>query len=205
MSVLLVDVNNNGSVDWHKMKATGVQGAFIKATQGDSFVDPMWRHHRAAAQAEGLLVAPYHYFVGNGTAVAQAQHFIATVGGFSGLLPFALDLEIDGPQRAGVNPKAYVHSALAFLAEMRTHLPNVKPWVYSYRDFFQWLGNPTAFAAVGARLWEAAYNASPHPLAGWTTISMHQFTDQGHIAGSGGVDEDRFVGDFADLKALVIP
>lgn len=205
--LLGVDLSHhNFNPNFKTLADAGVHFVFQKVSQGATFVDPTWPRNRKAAQSEQLIVFPYHYFTYTLDAVAQAKHFISTVGNFSGLGAPALDLELDSNQRGGIDPAAYVRSALAFLAEIRQHLPGVRPFVYSYHDFFDtFLGGPKAFAAEGDREWLASYSGVPHPLTGFKTIDVLQFTDQGHIGGLSGVDEDKINGTLADLKKLVIP
>jgi hypothetical protein len=73
----VIDVSHhNGAIDWPAVAAGGIALAFIKATQGERFVDPAYARNRAAAAAAGVLAVPYH-FVDGGDPAAQAAHFLA--------------------------------------------------------------------------------------------------------------------------------
>jgi lysozyme len=58
----VIDVSHhNGAIDWSKVAAAGNAFSFVKATQGDGYVDPMFATNVAAARAAGLMAVPYHF------------------------------------------------------------------------------------------------------------------------------------------------
>lgn len=75
--ILGIDVSKwNLALDWEKVKAGGVEFAFVKATQGNYTVDPLLREHVARAKAAGLLVGLYHWCDPLSGDTAQAQYFL---------------------------------------------------------------------------------------------------------------------------------
>jgi len=76
----VIDVSHhNGAIDWPAVAAAGIALAFIKATQGDAFVDPRFADNRRDAAAAGIMVVPYH-FLDTTDAEDQAGHFLEVIG-----------------------------------------------------------------------------------------------------------------------------
>ena len=89
-----VDVSAyQGSVDWQTLSAQGIDFAFIKATEGSSFVDSCFAYNCAEAQKQSLSVGAYHFFSYDSRGESQAKHYIDTVAPFDGMLPPVIDLE----------------------------------------------------------------------------------------------------------------
>lgn len=89
----IIDVSHyNGMIDWSAVAGAGIALAFIKATEGAGFNDPRYADNRAAAEAAGILVVPYHFIDAEAEAGDQARHFIAASGLVSGM-PAMLDWE----------------------------------------------------------------------------------------------------------------
>lgn len=104
----VVDVShNNGAVAWSAVAASGIALAFIKASEGTDFVDPLFARNRDAALAAGLLVVPYH-FIDAGAPADQARHFIEIAALASGD-PAMLDWET----RATVEDAVAIGAAVA--------------------------------------------------------------------------------------------
>lgn len=66
MAYELIDISSwqhpgGAGIDWDKVKAAGVAGVIIKATQGVDYVNPYFAGDVAGAHAAGLLVGAYHY------------------------------------------------------------------------------------------------------------------------------------------------
>lgn len=79
MSIGIDTSHHQGVIDWQKVKRAGVAWAWIKATQGTSYVDPMWEQNAAGATAAGVPWGAYH-FQDHQNPVAEADHFLRTVG-----------------------------------------------------------------------------------------------------------------------------
>lgn len=93
-----VDVSSYQSrVDWPGLWASGHRFAWVKATEGVTYVSPTYAAQRSGALAVGMLVGGYHYArPASSGGAAQARHFLAHGGGWTPdgrTLPGALDLE----------------------------------------------------------------------------------------------------------------
>jgi len=196
-----IDVSHwQGTINWSQVAAAGKKFAFIKATDGTSFVDNMYATNHVQAKAAGLKTGAYHFArpsAAAGNAAAQADLFVNTAQlGINDLLP-ALDLEVTGSLSVAAL-QSWVSQFLGRVVQ-RT---GVKPMIYVSPAFWsKYLGNTTMFADAGYNvLWIAHWttNASPTVPAsnwggkGWT---FWQYTSDGSVPGiSGRVDLDRFNG-----------
>ena len=87
---------DNEPIDWHKVAQSGHTFTIIKATQGDSYVNPWLRRDYDDAFAAGLLVGTYHYYDASAEATKQAEHYVGCLMGMKLDLHAWLDMEITG-------------------------------------------------------------------------------------------------------------
>lgn len=132
-----IDISHhNGAVDWTAIPRDKYDFAYIKATEGGDWTDPLFTANWNNAREAGLRVGAYHYFTLCRDGAEQAQHFIATAPRDNDTLAPAVDLEYMGnckerPVRA------------AFLAELDQFMTAVTayygtpPVIYSTFDFYR--------------------------------------------------------------------
>lgn len=61
-SIRGIDVSNwQGYIDYSEVKNSGVEIVYIKASQGDSIVDPYFQTNYNNAKANGLKIGLYHF------------------------------------------------------------------------------------------------------------------------------------------------
>src|SRR3954449_12937619 len=88
-----IDVSKSqGTVDWTAVQAAGYAFAYVKATDGQTYVDPTFEQNWTGAASAGLLRGAYHFFRAEDSPQAQAEFFWQTVGG-NGDLPLVIDVE----------------------------------------------------------------------------------------------------------------
>ena len=165
-----------------------VQAVIIRASYGETGVDPYYLSHYKAAKAAGLKVGFYHYLeaVTPDQARLEARHFASLIRDLDCDLRPALDYEAFHNQ----GRDAVTDVALAFLTTLEGEL-GARPMLYadSYaaRHYFG--------AALGAYpLWVADWDVPAPDLSGspWSTWAAWQYTDGGRIPGvAGRVDLDR--------------
>ncbi|UWQ90211.1 glycoside hydrolase family 25 protein [Rhodobacteraceae bacterium M382] len=80
-------------VDWTQARKAGIDFAFIKATEGGDFLDPMFKSHWRGAGRARILRGAYHFFYFCRPAADQARWFIRNVPKTRGMLPPVLDME----------------------------------------------------------------------------------------------------------------
>lgn len=197
-SVKGMDVSHyDGTIDWSVAHGSGIDFAFVKATEGTTFVDPTFATNWAGMKKAGVVRGAYHFFHSNVNPVAQADFVTKTVGALEpGDLPIVIDLEVtDG------NPESTVIStATAFLAAV-TKATGVTAMIYTspafLSDFSSFTGNP---------LWVANWGVMcPDVPAPWSTWTFWQNSATGTVSGVSGasaVDLDYFNGTLAALGAL---
>ena len=179
MTVHGVDVASYQATDF---PTSGLAFAFVKATEGTGYVNPLHAAQVAHARATGLLVGHYHYGKG-GSVAAELAHFLGTIAPqlTAGDL-LAFDWEETAVSCAEKDD--WIRSAQA-------RQPAHRVLLYCNRDF--WLNRDTT-SFCGDGLWIADPSSSAgHPRVqhAWT---VHQYSS------SGGIDHN--VAAFADRAAL---
>jgi lysozyme len=193
-----IDVSHwQGTIDWQAVRGGGIDFAFIKATEGGTYVDPQFARNWAAAADAGITRGAYHYFRPNVDAVKQAEHFLRVTRLSAGDLPAVLDVETSDGMAGD-----------SLLRAVRTWLETVeratgkRPIVYTYPDFW----NRYVAASPGAYpLWIASYGREQPlmPSTGWSDWTFWQSSAIGRVPGiQGDVDLDHFRGGSTELAAL---
>jgi GH25 family lysozyme M1 (1,4-beta-N-acetylmuramidase) len=197
-----IDVSHwQGSINWPKVKAAGMQFAFMKATESTTYTDTAFATNWAGAASVGMYRGAYHFARPKvGTGAAQADYFVSRVGSFqgAGTLPPVLDLEATG----GLGVTALRTWTQAWLTRVEQVTGRI-PIIYVSPAFWEsYLGNSTAFTRYP--LWIAHYGVSaPRVPGGWPTWTFWQRTSSGSVSGiSGNVDMNSFNGTSAQLAAL---
>jgi lysozyme len=117
-----IDVSHHqGAIAWTKLPGQGVRFAWIKATEGASGRDPLFRRNWDEAARAGVRRGAYHFFTLCRSGADQASNFMATVPADPQALRPAIDLEYLG--NCGARPEpARVRAELAdFLARIEGH------------------------------------------------------------------------------------
>lgn len=188
----IVDLSHwQAPVDFPAMKAGGVLGVILKATQGIDYVDPTFAPRAAAAASAGLLVGAYHFFDGSAP-LAQADAFWRIAKGTPLL---ALDFE--------PNPTSGMleQNAETIVTGLKS-LNGSWPALYTGR----WEIPVVSSILQQCPLWLAEYGTTPIPPPGWVQWKIWQYTDGtinsngSGVPGVGGkCDRDRFNGTVDDL------
>lgn len=174
-----IDISHyDGAVDFAAVKTSG-HGDFtyIKATEGEGYVDSRFTRNRQSASAAGVPWGPYHFFRAYSVASAQTQadHFWQTIKGTGYSLRPVVDVETaDGQQRA-----ADVRAILQAFCDRFQQLSGENPVIYSYTSYINEYGLARAFG--GYLLWQADYRSSRSDT-GWDA-QVWQYSDKGHVAG----------------------
>ena len=191
-----VDVSHyQGTIDWLKVKAAGMGFAFVKVTDGESWVDPCCHLNTVGARAAGLTVGAYHFFRPLDDAKTQAQHFIDTVDLLGGPFLVALDVE-----DCGDDWDQFTHQQIAEM--VNTWLDTVQaafrtaPFFYTNQPFAD---KYLTMVATGVYpLWLARY-AQKVP-AGWQNYKVWQESESGAVDGIPGKVDLDYANDGVDLS-----
>lgn len=132
-----VDVSAyQGEIDWAVLSNEGIQFAFIKATEGSSFVDKRFPYNWEQVHTTNLRAGAYHFFSFDSTGEAQAEHYIGTVPKTEHMLPPVVDLELYGSYRNAPPAKAETVARLdALLTALHDHY-GVRPILYATHETY---------------------------------------------------------------------
>ena len=202
-----IDISHHqGKIDWKKVAADGIKFAYIKASQGASFVDKMAVENVRGAKEAGILCGLYHYFTPTGDAGAQFTNFwsvLMNCGGPKGLLTPVLDVEGDDKNQVDMGFDKYAESANAWLTYLASKTLRYGI-VYTYPFFaYKLRGKLSKYP-----LWAASYpkltleNGVLTGFPGWDNYTLWQYSNKGKVSGiKGYVDLDSAN---IDIKSLVI-
>lgn len=186
------------TINFATLKAGGILGVILKATEGTGYTDTTYRSRRASAEQAGLIVSTYH-FLKAGNAQAQMAYYLAQVNPAPGER-MVIDVEEAGTTLSDV------HAAVqALLDDPR----GVQVTVYGGSLIKDLLGSsPDKFLADNTSLWLAQYTSGTPswPKQVWPNWSLWQYSDKGSVKGvSGACDVNVFNGEDANLVKWLSP
>ncbi|MGG7176822.1 GH25 family lysozyme [Clostridium paraputrificum] len=182
-----IDVSNwQGNIDFVQVKNSGIKVVYMKTSEGVSFVDKFFSQNYQNAKAQGLDVGFYHFFRGNLDPIAQANHFVNTIGNRVPDCKLAIDLE----SADGMGKVELTSRALQFIDEVK-RLTGKDLVVYTYTYF----ANSNIDTRLGVYpLWIAHYGVSaPGSNPIWNDWVGFQYSDKGNVPGvAGNCDMNEF-------------
>ncbi|QIY67996.2 GH25 family lysozyme [Streptomyces sp. RLB1-33] len=192
------------TVDWSAVATDGASFAYVKATEGTSYISSRFSQQYDGAAAVGLIRGAYHFArPDKASGTDQADYFVDHGGAWQPdgkTLPGVLDIEATPglPACYGISPDATVRWIAAFDSEYRRRTGR-HPVINSNTSWWsQCTGNSSAFAATNL-LWIGSWTGTPHPLPnGWASYAFWQTSDSGTFPG----DQDVFNGTEQDLRNL---
>ncbi len=195
-----IDVSHHqGDIDWVAVREAGIQFVFAKATEGNTFIDPLFAINWQCLKEAGLYRGAYHFFHPDVDPILQAEHFIANVQLEPGDLPPALDIEVsDGAAVKDIDKNIQIW------LDRVTEEYGVRPMIYSGLNFL------TANLAEGFGaypLWIADYVQEIQKIPGdWQTWTLWQNTDNEIVKGiEGPVDRSIHHGPQSRWEHLLVP
>jgi lysozyme len=197
---------DDAPIAWSKVAAAGYTFAAVKATEGNSYVNPFYFPDVAGARAEGLYVTAYHFGIPNiSDGMSQATYFVAHSGyhAGNGILPPELDVEYNPSTDAGagtcygLSPAQMVSWIAAYDTEVQ-RLTGQLPIIFTSANWWDFCTNGST--AFGSSILWAAADAAANPLtsspplpAGWGNWMLWRYTGGGRVAGIPyGVDVSEF-------------
>jgi lysozyme len=193
-SVEGIDVSNHqGNIDWDNIDVK-YKFVFVKATEGDTFVDKQFIKNAESVKKTGRILGAYHFFHFNYKGKDQADNFINTAGNIIDLPP-VIDFEFSG------NPYNYKKEII--LEELRNCINRLEEHykhrviIYTTRDAYKYIikdnfDNP---------LW---YRSIMFPLnKNIKNVKFWQYHNSARINGiKGNVDLNVFKGNLEELNNL---
>lgn len=201
-----IDVsNNNGVIDWAQVASdpAGYKFAFIKCTQGTTFVDAYYRRNVAGALANNIAPAAYHYAVpSQNTADDEATFFVAHYD--NPIVPGRpIGLDFEDPRLVG-DATAWT---LRWLSQVAGRV-GFNPGLYTRTSFITAHLDQTNQALAQYGLWLASWGlpSQPPAPAPWPFIAIWQDSASGSLPGvTGPVDLDVFNGSIEQFRLYGAP
>ena len=184
----IIDLSDANTVtDWSQLKAQ-VDGAYIKATEGATYINPKFKKYALNALYKNIPVGFYHYFWPHGNVVdarQQAIHFYNAIRQFNYKLYPVLDIEEDNQHTS----QEVCADVIAFANEFKA-LSGHSIMIYSYPDYADRCLQDSRLSAYP--LWIANYKVKqPNDTMTWHKYAMWQYSDTTYVNGiSNAVDGD---------------
>lgn len=127
-----VDVSAyQGNIDWKVIENQNIKFAFIKATEGSSYVDEFFVKNWNNASLTNLKIGAYHFLSYDSRGKNQAENFIKTVPIMYESLPPVVDVEFYGDKYKNNPSKEQVKEILdEFIFEIEKNYQK-KPIIYT--------------------------------------------------------------------------
>jgi len=128
-----IDVSSHqGKIDWKKLAYDRtLRFAYIKATEGATYVSPHYGYNVTRAHRYGLPVGSYHYMSSKSSVEAQFRNFVSHVNITSQELIPMIDVE-----DAGEWTRIQLIDSVRHLADLLEAHYGKKPMIYSTMDFY---------------------------------------------------------------------
>lgn len=207
-----IDVSRwQNSIDWSQVLADSIPQRLkffiLKATQGETEVDPYYTYNRKNARSANTIIGAYHFFMYHDDPLKQAQNFIQHAGLKSGDLRPIIDVELNcaGCDELDIPEEQLVANLQTFIDTLHAFY-GVKPILYTYSAFYEkylkgqfddymyWWADFSSVPPYGMSLANDSIQKQ-NPL-----ISIWQFTNNERIKGIvGDVDVNYLPSHYLDL------
>lgn len=201
-----IDVSNwQGYISYDRVKSSGIDIVYIKASQGTTFKDPYMEYNYSQAKANGLKVGFYHFLTATNEAEArrQAEFFVSVIAGKEVDCKLAMDFE---QFNGGITVPEIRRISNVFLETVK-QLSGKEVIVYSnLSDAQNVFGQEIANKYP---LWIAYYGSEQRLInsnSAWSRWSGWQYTSQGSVSGiQGYVDRNIFTSDVLLGQSTEVP
>ena len=197
-----IDVSkHNGTIDWAKVKAAGVQFAMLRAGYGryDNQKDERFESNYKGATAAGIPVGAYHYSYATTAEQAkqEAEVFLGWIKGKNLTYPVAFDIEDKKQANLGVSLISDIIRAFCETVEAAGYYVVVyanKDWLTNRIDadcksrydiwLAQWTSEPTYTGSYG--MWQYSSKGSVDGISGRVDMNIAYKDYPSVIAGMNG-------------------
>ena len=208
-----------GSINWNSVRNSGVEFAFIKATEGVDFVDSRFHQNMQGATSAGVLAGPYHFarpdssYTNPLDPINEANDFLSEIQPYydsGSYLPPVLDVErFDIGDLTLQQTRTFISNWVQDFSDTVVASLGVRPIIYTGKSAANTYFNSTV--ASQHELWMAWWKgstASPPTQSdapSWPLWDYWQYSATGSVPGiSGNVDLDVFNGTRQELEAQLI-
>lgn len=192
-----IDVSHhNGDIDWQKVGQAKVGFAYIKATQGNRFVDNRFEFNIDSARRERIPSSAYHFLSSTHDAPSQVDHFLRAYGNWHNemSLPPVLDIEwhynkSNNDMWRNKSRSEILDMCSAWLEKVESTL-GVRPVIYTNKNWWEHTLRSSADQLQSYPIWMSRYGKfeldSP-PIMDGFEWALWQFTDRGTLDGINGL------------------
>ncbi|MDS0525447.1 peptidoglycan-binding protein [Clostridium sp. SHJSY1] len=154
---------DNGGINFNTVRSSGVEFAYIKATEGTTYQDPHLSANYNGATSVGLKVGFYHFLVGSSEPETQAENFYNQIKNRRNDLKPCLDIEYSRNQ-----PSNFMNYAIRFIARFK-QLSDLPLCIYSGPSFIDeqldsrlaqyplWVANYGVNTPMSNKVWGSSY------------------------------------------------
>ena len=184
-----IDVSKwNGTIDWNRVKNSGIDYVIIRAGYGPSTVDANFKTYIEGAKNAGLKIGVYwfSYATSPEKAVVEAKKCLETVSPYRNSItyPIFFDYEYDSVKYANNNGVSITKNSATEIA--RAFINTVKSYgystgIYTNKDFSKNYFSENLINSTN--LWIAKYNSTTNYNGSY---SMLQYTEKGSVPGING-------------------
>lgn len=122
--------------NWKEIKKHGIDFVYIKATEGDDFVDSEFQENWKNSKDHSILRGAYHFYSLRFDGKSQAQNFIKNVPVEKNILPPVIDLEFGGNSKVRPKKEELINE-LKIFSKMIEDVYHKKPILYATDDFYE--------------------------------------------------------------------
>lgn len=120
-----IDISaHNGAINFDSVAASGIKFVYIKASEGGSHRDSLFRRNAFGAAVAGMRTGAYHFFRFDVDGHTQAMNFLAAIDSVPLNLPVAVDVEEYG-NPADVSTELIASRLQTILSELRARVGHV--------------------------------------------------------------------------------
>ena len=183
-----VDVSSyQGEIEWSQIQEQGLKFAFIKATEGSTFVDRYFEKNWKSAENTTLRIGAYHFFSYDSKGITQAENFIKTVPVNKQALPPVIDVEFYGDKEKNPPNRSQVEKELQTMVKMLEEHYGKRVILYTTNKAYD-LFIKNSFEQCD--IWIRDVFAKPS-LPDKRTWTFWQYTDREQLNGYSG--EEKFI------------
>jgi len=192
-----------GAIDFRRVYSSGVHFVYMKATEGDDYVDPAFADNWKKARAAGMAHGAYHFMTWCSTAADQAAWFVKNVPADEDALPPVLDLEWNhGSSCTNKFSRADVLEKIRVMLKVMEQHTGKLPIIYTDITFHHDILEGEHFDNP---FWLRSTAAEPPQRYGNRQWMLWQWTQTGVLNGVvGEVDRNAFYGDENDWTVFLL-
>ena len=197
--VLGVDVSQNqGKINWQIFENEEISFVFIKATEGENFIDKQYKNNRKEVEKTSIIRGYYHFFRFNKNGKKQAEFFIQNVPYKIGELYPCVDIETYGNKFHNKSKNEIIADIDLYIKTIKNYYgvyPIIYTNIYTYNLYIKDNFNECV-------LWICDLDKMPKIDRKWT---FWQYSHKGKsLATKYKIDCDVFYGSFKDLNAYLL-